>query len=356
MAKNTTDKVRNGRATSTTRPSDSLSKETLLDMYWKMLLSRRVDERAWMIHRQGKIVFHISAIGQEAVQVATAQTIHVGIDYVVPYYRDLTLVLCTGVTPEDFMISLYGKQGEISSLARQMPSHFGAKAFNIVSTSAPVATQVVHAAGMAFAIKYRVQNGLQDPNDRTQPRVAVTSLGEGSTSQGEWHEAMNWAGVHQLPFICIVQNNHYAISVPIDKQMAVPNVADRAAAYGIEGIIVDGNDVLACYDVMHYAVQKAYRGDGPTLVEAKTYRMTPHSSDDDDRTYRERSEVDAWRDKDPLLRLATVLQERDYLTESMMEEYDKRARKIVDEAQRAAEERPYPSGEDAIAPVYAEAN
>lgn len=356
MAKNTTDKVRNGRAMPASRPSDSLTKDTLLEMYWKMLLSRRVDERAWMIHRQGKIVFHISAIGQEAIQVAAAYTIHLGVDYIVPYYRDLALVLCAGVTPEDFMISLYGKEGELSSLARQMPSHFGAKPFNIVSTSAPVATQVVHAAGMAFAIKYRIQNALQDPNDRTQPRLAVTSLGEGSTSQGEWHEAMNWAGVHQLPFICIVQNNHYAISVPVDKQMAVPNVADRAAAYGVEGIIVDGNDVLACYDVMHYAVQKAYRGDGPTLIEAKTYRMTPHSSDDDDRTYRERSEVDAWRDKDPLLRLANHLKAQGLLTDAVIEEYDKRARKIVDEAQRAAEERPYPPGESAIAPVYAEAN
>lgn len=355
MAKNTSTKIKNGRAPAVTeRPSDSLTKETLLEMYWKMLLSRRVDERAWMIHRQGKIPFHISAIGQEAIQVGAAYAINIGIDYIIPYYRDLALVMCTGVTAEEFMISLYGKEGEISSKARQMPSHFGAKNLNIVSTASPVATQVPQAAGMAFAIKYRIEQGLQDRNDATQPRLALTCLGEGSTSQGEWHEGMNWAGVHTLPFICIVQNNHYAISVPLEKQMAVANVADRAAGYGVEGIIVDGNDVLACYDVMCYAVEKAYRGDGATLVEAKTYRMTPHSSDDDDRTYRDRKEVDAWRDKDPLLRLATELTERGYLNDDLIKDYDKRAKQIVDEAQRAAEERPYPPGEAAIAPVYAE--
>ncbi len=354
MAKNTITTMRNGRTATHDRPSDSLSRETLLEMYWKMTLSRRVDERAWMIHRQGKIPFHISAIGQEAIQIGAAYAINIGVDYLVPYYRDLALVMCAGVTAEDFMISLYGKEGEISSKARQMPSHFGAKQFHVVSTGSPVATQVPHAAGLAFAIKYRLEQGLQDPQDASQPRLALTCLGEGSTSQGEWHEAMNWAGIHKLPFICIIQNNHYAISVPIEKQMAVANVADRANGYGVEGIIVDGNDTLACYDVMHYAVKKAYRGEGATLIEAKTYRMTPHSSDDDDRTYRDRKEVDAWRDKDPLLRLATELTQHGYLTNDMIEEYDKRARQMVDEAQRAAEERPYPPGEAALAPVYAE--
>jgi len=335
-------------------PSQALSADTLRDMFWVMLLSRRTDERAWVIHRQGRIAFHISAIGHEAAQVAAAFALNRGVDYVCPYYRDLTLVMALGITPEDFFRSLYGKEGEVSSLARQMPSHFSARHLNIVSTSAVVATQVTHAAGMAFAIQYRQKQGLQKSDDATQARVALTCLGEGSTSQGEWHESMNWAGVHKLPWICMVQNNQYAISVPLDKQMAVSHVADRAAGYGVEGVRVDGMDVFAMYDAMHAAVQKAYRGEGATLIEAKVYRLTPHSSDDDDRSYRDRAEVEEWKQNDPLLRFQNTLLERGVLTEALLAEYEAKATQIVDAALQAAEAAPYPPAESAIAPVYAE--
>src|SRR5258707_1474383 len=250
----------------TARPSDALPSETLLDMYWAMVISRRVDERSWALHRQGKIAFHISGMGHEACQVGAAFAINRGIDYVHGYYRDLALVLALGVTPRDFMISLFGKEGEYSSGGRQMPSHWSSKQFNLLSSSSPVATQVPQAAGLAFAIKYKWINGLVDPADPTQPRLCLTCLGEGSTSQGEWHEGMNWAGVHDLPFICLVQNNLYAISVPIDEQMAVNNVADRAVAYGLNGVVVDGNDILGSYDVMKVAVCRAYRGESATLA------------------------------------------------------------------------------------------
>lgn len=335
------------------RPSDQLSAETLLEMFWIMLLTRRLDERGWVLHRQGRIAFHMSGMGHEACQVAAAFALNRGVDYVVPYYRDLAMVMALGITPAEFMISLFGKEGEYSSQARQMPSHFASKDLNIVSTSSVVSTQVPHAAGMAFAIKYRLEQGLQDRNDASQPRVALTCLGEGSTSQGEWHEGMNWAGVHNLPFICLVQNNNYAISVPMDRQMAVPDVADRAAAYGVPGVIVDGNDLLACYDTMWEAVQKAYRGEGPTLVEAKTYRLVPHSSDDDDRSYRSREEVEEWKLKDPITRFQQVLMERGLLTQEKLDDYEARAKQAVDEALKTAEATPYPSGEAALASVYA---
>lgn len=336
-----------------TRASSHLDEKTLLDMYWLMLLSRRTDERAWMIHRQGKIAFHISAMGHEATQIGMAFAIHRGVDYVHPYYRDLALCLAIGITPRDFMFSLYGKAGEYSSNARQMPSHFGSKALNIVSGSAPVATQVPEAAGMAFAIAYRQKLGLVDPHDATQPRLALTCLGEGSTSQGEWHEGMNWAGVHKLPFICLVQNNSYAISVPLESQMAVANVADRAAAYGVQGVVVDGNDLLAVYDAAHEAVQRAYNGGGATLLEAKTYRVVPHSSDDDDRSYRSREEVAAWKAKDPIIRFQKHLIEQGILTDAMVADYETRARLEVDAAQMAAEEAPLPPGDAALGDVYA---
>lgn len=339
----------------TPRPFDLLSAETQLEMYWTMLLARRLDERAWVLHRQGRIAFHISAIGQEACQVGAVFAMNRGVDYFAPYYRDLAAMLAVGLTPLDFMLSLFGKEGEISSQGRQMPSHFSIREKNVISTSAVVTTQVTHAAGLAFAIKYRQSQGLQSPDDTTQPRLALTCLGEGSTSQGDWHEAMNWAGIHNLPFICLVQNNHYAISVPSDQQMAVPNVADRAAAYGMEGVIVDGNDIQAVYDVMAAAIEKAYQGGGPTLVEAKTYRITPHSSDDDDRSYRERAEVEAWKKRDPILTYRNALMGAGLLTEALDAEYEERAKQQVDEAVKQTEAAPYPPGEAALAPVYMEA-
>jgi 2-oxoisovalerate dehydrogenase E1 component alpha subunit len=355
MTDNTPVDTRLDGAQSGARPSDLLTDDTLSEMYWAMVISRRVDERAWILHRQGRIAFHISGIGHEACQVAAAYAINRGVDYVHGYYRDLALVLALGITPAQFMVSLYGKEGEYSSGGRQMPSHWSAKWVNLMSMSSPVATQVPQAAGAAFAIKYRIDQGLQDPNDTTKPRLVLTSLGEGSTSQGEWHEGLNWAGVHDLPFICLVENNIYAISVPIEQQMAVKNVADRAAAYGIEGIVVDGNDVLACYDVMIHARDRAYNGEGATLVEAKTYRPVPHSSDDDDRSYRDRAEVEAWKQKDPIMHFQKTLLERGVLTQEQIDEYETKAKAEVDKAMQIAEETPYPDPAPHLDPasVYA---
>jgi 2-oxoisovalerate dehydrogenase E1 component alpha subunit len=335
------------------RPSAALDEQTLLDMFWTMLLSRRLDERAWMLHRQGKIAFHISGMGHEATQVAAAFALNRGVDYVHPYYRDLALVLALGVTPADFMMSLLSKKNEYSSKAKQMPSHFSYRPKHILSHSSPVATQVPQAAGVAFALKYKQQLGLADPDDATQPRLVLTSLGEGSTSQGEWHEGMNWAGVHKLPFICLVENNLYAISVRVEEQMAVSHVADRAGAYGVYGVWADGNDVLAMYDVMHAAVQRAYTGQGPTLIEAKTYRPVPHSSDDDDRSYRSREEVEAWKQKDPIMRFRAVLMERGILTSALLDDYEARAKAEINAAQAAAESAPDPDPEETLSPVYA---
>lgn len=333
--------------------SAQLQPDQYIDLYWYMLLSRRLDERAWVLHRQGKIAFHISGIGHEACQVGAAYALNRGVDYAYPYYRDLAMCLTIGITPLEFMISLFGKAGETSSGGRQMPSHWSSKALNIVTQSSSVATQVPHAAGTAFAIKYRQKIGSVRRDDATQPRLALCSLGEGSTSQGEWHEGMNWAGVHQLPFICLVENNNYAISVPYEHQSAVPNVADRAAAYGIQGIVVDGNDVLASYNAMKLAVERAYNGEGATLVEAKTYRPVPHSSDDDDRTYRPREEVEEWKKKDPILRFQAHLLHEGILTAEKIAELEAKAVAMVDEAHRAAEAAPYPPLESLYGSVFA---
>jgi 2-oxoisovalerate dehydrogenase E1 component alpha subunit len=339
-----------------TRHSDRLSEATLLEIYRVMLLSRRLDERAWVLHRQGKVAFHVSAMGHEATQTGAAFAINRGVDYVNPYYRDLTLVLALGCQPLDFMLGLLGKKDDPWSGARQMPSHFNDKSLNIISGSSVVASQVPQAAGLAFAIKYRQQMGLTDPDDSTQPRLALTTIGEGATSEGDWHEGLNWAGVHRLPFICLVENNLYAISVHVEAQMAVPNVADRASAYGIHGVVVDGNDVLAMYDVMKEAAERAYNGDGATLVEAKTYRIVPHSSDDDDRSYRSREEVEEWKANGPIVRYQKYLLEQSLLTQAKIDEYEAEIAAEVDAAHQAAEDAPYPDPEDAMGAVYAEAD
>ncbi len=320
-----------------------LSSETRLEMFWMMLLSRRLDERAWVLHRQGRIAFHISGIGQEAAQVGAAYALRRGYDWVTPYYRDLALMLCLGYEPREFVMSLMGKREEPNSGGRQMPSHWGLRRANAVSHSAPVATQCPHAAGIGLAIKMRRED-----------KVVLTTLGEGSTSQGEWYEAVNWAAIHQLPVIFLVQNNQYAISVPQEKQMAVPSAADRACGLGLRGISVDGTDVFAVYEAFHEAVEMARNGKGPSLIEARMYRITPHSSDDDDRTYRSREEVEENKKRDPLLVNRRILEKQGLLDVAKLEEMEARAKKMVDEAVQYAEQAPYPAAEEAAYPVYAE--
>lgn len=318
-----------------------LNAETLLAMYETMVLSRRLDERMWILNRQGKVPFHISGLGHEACQVGTAFAMRRGHDWLHPYYRDLAFNLALGVTPTDLMLPLFGKAADPSSGGRQMPAHFGNPRLRIVSGSSPVATQVPQAAGIAFAAKLR---GLDE--------VVVTCLGEGSTSQGDFHEGLNWAAVHKLPVVFLVQNNQYAISVPLSKQMGVANVADRGDAYGMPGVMVDGNDVLESYNAAAEALLRARRGDGPTLLEAKTYRPVPHSSDDDDRSYRSRAEVEEWKQKDPILRAERLLSARGLLTDAVRDEIQQRVMTEVDQATDFAIQAAYPRPEEALEPVF----
>lgn len=318
-----------------------LAPDMLLDMYWQMVRARRTDERTWVLHRQGKIAFHISGIGHEAIQIGAAFALRPGYDYAHLYYRDLGFAFALGYTPRDFYLAVFGKAGEPTSGARQMPSHFSSRRYGMLPPSSPVATQVPQAAGVALACQMRGED-----------RVTVATLGEGSTSEGDFFEGLNWAGVRRLPMICLVENNIYAISVPIDKQMTVHNVADRAAAFGVTGQIVDGNDVLDSYRGMKEAVDRARSGGGATLLEAKTYRPVPHSSDDDDRTYRSRAEVEEWKRRDPILRFQTYLRERGLLDDTQIEEVEARVRQEVDEAQAHAIAAPYPPAEDALGPVF----
>ena len=321
----------------------TVGKDVLLEMYRTMLLSRRLDERAWVLHRQGKIAFHISGIGHEAAQVGAAFALRRGQDWVVPYYRDLALIIAVGMTPREFALGLMGKKGEPSSGARQMPSHWSLRRANVVSHSSPVATQTPHASGIGLAIKMRGDEA-----------VVLTTIGEGSTSQGEWYEGVNWAAIHKLPVIFMVENNIYAISVRQEKQMAVAGVADKAVGLGLPGVSVDGLDVVAVYEAVQQAAARARRGEGPTLLEARVHRLTPHSSDDDDRSYRPREEIEAMKAQDPVASFRKVLLGRKILTEKLDSELEAQAREQVEDAIAFAEAAPYPDVMEATYPVFAE--
>jgi 2-oxoisovalerate dehydrogenase E1 component alpha subunit len=266
-----------------------------------------------------------------------------GSDFFVPYYRDLGVALVAGLTPRDVLLGVYAKAEDPCNGARQMPSHWGCHRLGIISGSSPIATQLPHAVGLAYSVKYR-----------REPAVVMCWFGEGATSMGDWHEAMNFAGIHKLPVVFICENNKYAISVPQTKQMAIENVADRAAGYGFEGCVVDGNDVLACYEVTRAAVDKARSGGGPTLVEAKTYRYAPHTSDDDDRTYRSKDEVRAARRNDPVPRFQEYLREHDVITEDTLKAQVETIKAELAEAVTYVDNAPYPAPEDALRGVYAE--
>ncbi len=322
-----------------------LSKNDLLEMYYQLVLARTLDERIWLLNRQGKTAFVISCAGQEATQVGFARAIQAGHDIVWPYYRNLALVMALGMTPQEVMLHQLSKAEDPSSGGRQMPSHFGLARLNLISVSSPVATQLTQAAGSAYASLLKKDG-----------KVSYTFVGDGGTSKGDFHEALNFASIHSLPVVFVVENNGYAISVPISKQMHIKNIADRAQAYGMPGVVVDGNDLLEVYRVAQEATDRARRGDGPTLVEAKTYRYRPHSSSDDDRAYRTKEEVEEWRQKDPIIRFERYLEEQALITKEEEATFRVRAKKTIDEAQSYAEAAPNPTPDTIMRYVYADAD
>jgi 2-oxoisovalerate dehydrogenase E1 component alpha subunit len=319
-----------------------LSADALRTMYRHMLLARLLDERMWVLNRAGQVPFVISCQGHEAIQVGYVAALRPD-DVLLPYYRDLAAVVARGMTAREVLLSAFGKAGDPNSNGRQMPGHFGCRRLNIITNSSPVVDHALHAVGIAYAARLKGED-----------IVAVPTFGEGSTAEGDFHEALNWAAIYRLPVVFLCENNQYAISVPQHKEMSVPNVADRAKGYDIPGETVDGTDVLAVYAAMRKAVDRARRGEGPTLLEAQTYRLTPHSSDDDDRTYRPREEVEAWRQRDPVDRFRRELIERGVLTAEEAEALKAELRREVDEATAFAEAAPYPDPEDALRYVYGE--
>ncbi|EHA31408.1 branched-chain alpha-keto acid dehydrogenase E1 subunit [Bacillus subtilis subsp. subtilis str. SC-8] len=307
-----------------------------------MLLARKIDERMWLLNRSGKIPFVISCQGQEAAQVGAAFALDREMDYVLPYYRDMGVVLAFGMTAKDLMMSGFAKAADPNSGGRQMPGHFGQKKNRIVTGSSPVTTQVPHAVGIALA-------GRMEKKDI----AAFVTFGEGSSNQGDFHEGANFAAVHKLPVIFMCENNKYAISVPYDKQVACENISDRAIGYGMPGVTVNGNDPLEVYQAVKEARERARRGEGPTLIETISYRLTPHSSDDDDSSYRGREEVEEAKKSDPLLTYQAYLKETGLLSDEIEQTMLDEIMAIVNEATDEAENAPYAAPESALDYVYA---
>ncbi|MDA3131155.1 thiamine pyrophosphate-dependent dehydrogenase E1 component subunit alpha [Aliibacillus thermotolerans] len=318
-----------------------LSDEKALEMYETMLLARKLDERLWLLNRAGKIHFVISCQGQEGVQVATAMALDKDKDYILPYYRDLGMVLQFGMTVKEVMLHSFAKATDPNSGGRQMPSHFGQRKNRIVTGSSPVTTQVPHAVGFALAAKMQQKDF-----------VTLTSFGEGSSNQGDFHEGLNFAGVHQLPVVFLCENNQYAISVPTEKQLACEKVSDRAVGYGMKGVTIDGNDPLTVYEVMKEAVDRARLGGGPSLIETVSYRFTPHSSDDNDAFYRDKEEIEQAREKDSLVVYRTYLKDIHLLTDEKEKEINSRVAEMIDEATTYAEEAKDPDPHTLLHHVY----
>src|SRR5881296_3541587 len=260
-----------------------LSEKQLLDIFYKMQLARNLSVRQRLLQRMGKGAITYSGEGHEAAQVGTTYALRPGHDWLYTYYRDVGVAVTIGMSARDVLLGFFARAEDVSSGGRNMPSHFSSRELRIVSQGAPVCTQAPQAAGTALASKLR-----------SLDEVTAVYFGDGATSTGDCHEAMNFAGIHKLTVIFVCEFNGYAISVNWKKQAAVENVAIRAQGYGFPGVTIDGNDVLSVYEAMTKAVDRARKGAGPTFIEAKTYRLTPHSSDDDDRRYRSRDEVESW--------------------------------------------------------------
>jgi pyruvate dehydrogenase E1 component alpha subunit len=318
-----------------------LSEDNLKELHRIMVLTRAYDERSLKLQRTGRIGFYIGCKGQEASHVGSAYALTTE-DWVFPAYREPGILLLRGIPLKSLICQMIGNEADIG-YGRQMPCHYTYRQGNNGSISSPLATQIPHAVGAAFAAKYKKDN-----------IVTVTYFGDGATSEGDFHVGMNFAAVFKTPTIFICQNNHWAISVPFHKQTASESIAIKAKAYGMPGIKVDGNDVLAMYEVTREAAQRARNGDGPTLIESYTYRMGAHSSSDNDKLYRPEGELEEWLKKDPIARFEAYLKNQKILTDDDIADIRRKVDEELNEAIKEAEKYGPPKIETLFTDVFAE--
>jgi len=316
-----------------------LAREQLLDLYYYLRLTRSLEERIGILYRQGKIFGGVYlSTGQEAVSVGAAYALEDG-DIIVPSHRDMGAHLLRGIQPREILAQYLGRIGG-PSRGRDGNVHYGDIQRGDVAFISPMADGIPVAAGAALALKRQGKG-----------RVAMTWFGDGAASRGDFHEGVNLAAVLRVPAVFVCNNNQYAYSTPLTRQTLVPDIAKRAAGYGIPGVTVDGNDVLAVYHAAREAVARARRGEGPSLIECKTMRIRGHS-EHDDASYVPRELLEEWRKKDPIQRLEARLREWGLLDEAAEARVTNR---IADELEAAvvwAEASPFPEGKDVEQGVY----
>ena len=305
----------NGRVDKALEPD--IPEDVLLKLYETMVFGRRFDERMLNLQRQGRIGTFPPITGQEASQLGTVAHLRPS-DWFVPSFREMAAEIWRGRPDETFLLYYAGYNEGVRIGEDQ----------NNLPLSVPVGSQTLHAVGLAWAIQYRQKDD-----------VAMTWFGDGATSEGDFHEAMNFAGVFRLPVIFVCQNNHWAISVPLSRQTSSKTLAQKALAYGFPGIQVDGNDILAVYVAAGEAVERARSGDGPTLIECVTYRMMMHTTADDPKRYRSDDEVEGWRKKDPITRFEKYLIGKNILDDGKIDAMEQNIKERIQKAVDTAEAR-----------------
>jgi pyruvate dehydrogenase E1 component alpha subunit/2-oxoisovalerate dehydrogenase E1 component alpha subunit len=316
-----------------------LPTELLLKLYDSMVQLRTLDVRMMNLQRQGRIGFYGTATGEEAAALGSAAAV-LDSDWVFPALRQGSVLLWRSFPLKAYIAQLIGNTGDVLN-GHQMPCHYADRGVNVVAWSSVIATQLPHAVGMAYAARMKKSKD-----------IAVAYLGDGATSSPDFHAAMNFAGVWKAPVVFVCHNNQWAISVPVEAQTAVKEIVRKADGYGVPGVRVDGNDVLAVYRTVKEAADRARAGGGPTFVECVTYRMGGHSSSDDPTRYRDEATVEAWRKRDPVLRFRRYLEGRGLWSEEKEQAAAAQWNDVIGAAIKEAEAMPAPPSSSMFDGVY----
>jgi len=326
----------------TTTRNHTATQEQSLQLHHWMCMAKALDDRMHILVKQGRAPFVGSSRGHEGIQVASTAALGAD-DWLVPHYRGLANSIVRGLTMKEWMLAVFAKAGDPLSAGRNIPGGcYSYRALKIAPVSQVVASWVPKASGIAYGAKLRRES-----------TVVLCTFGDGATSQGDFHEGVNFAAVHRLPVVFVCENNSYAISVPIRLQMANSDVADRAAGYGIPGVTVDGTDVPASFAVCKDAVDRARRGEGPTLIDAKIWRMNSHTSEDNHLKYRTKEEIADASEHDPIVRFVAWLIDQRWITADGAARVQADCDKEASDAADWAEQQPDPVAEDALTNVFA---
>ena len=318
-----------------------LSNKEIIAAYKTIKEARKLDERLWQLNRIGKSTFNISGQGAEVGQVAMATAFDSKDDYFLPYYRDMAAVMAFGTSAKEIIMGSLGKRDDPASHGRQMPNHYGDKKNHVISFSSTVTTQYPLATGVALALQ--VDN---------KPGAVLTVTGEGSTAQGDFHEALNFAGVKKLPMVFVIENNGYAISTPNEQEFATDDLSNRAIGYGMAGMHVDGRDFAETYLAFKEAVEMAKNNQGPSLIVMDVDRLTAHSSDDDQRVYRDQVEIEEMKQNDAITKMEQQLVAEDILSQADIDDIAEIIDQDIEQATLEAEAMEDPQADEIDTHVY----